>query len=130
MSNLFATRTLSLLLVGSVLVGCLSPIATGMLVCMGDGTAPNCCRNSSVAQRSVPEEQQHLARVGCECCIRVNALGPEAGVSFEKKLLDVTAVTVESRNAAWPSYPRVLRATVDYGRDSRLSSLRSVILLI
>lgn len=124
-------KILSLLLVAVVLAGYLFPVAAGMLVCMGDGTAPDCCRNSKNAHQSRPgEAKQMLAGAGCDCCIAVDAIPSTAGTPSYKASLDAVAGPAHFRNVVLPLSTRLPLAMSGNRTDARLSSLRTVVLLI
>ncbi len=124
-------KIVSVLLVGVVLAGYLSPVAAGMLVCIGDGTAHDCCRNSRNAHQSrLGEAKQLLAGADCDCCVTVDAIPANAGASPHKASLDVVAGPAHFRNVVLPSSTRLPRAMSGDGGDARLSSLRTIVLLV
>lgn len=131
MSMSAKSRIVSVLLVGVVLAGYLSHVAGGMLVCIGDGTAPDCCRNSKNAHQSRPgEAKQMLAGADCDCCIAVDAIPSTAGTPSYKSSLDAVAGPAHFRNVVLPSSTRLPHAMSGNRSDARLSSLRTVVLLI
>jgi hypothetical protein len=125
-----AIRALSVLLVATLLAAYLSPATAGMLICTADGTAPDCCRNSSNFSSSVPEEEGLLEGAGCNCCISVDANPYDVDASTQKSFLDVIAGAALFQNVALLPRSRVPQSVIGSGGDERLSSLRTVILRI
>jgi len=120
-------RVVSVLLAGVVLAA--DP--SGRLVCIGDGTAPHCCRDSEDARQARPAEaEQTLAGAECECCITVDAIPSIAGGTSYKASLDVVVGPAHLRNVVLPSGTPLPRAASGDGGDPRLSSLRTIVLLV
>jgi hypothetical protein len=124
------TTIVSILLVGSVLVGYLSPAAAAALLCIGEGTAEDCCRRSEAVPTSRPADgARALAGEGCDCCITVDALPSLVGASPSKAPPDLMDAAAFS-NVVLPSSTRVPRAMGGERDDLRLSTLRTIVLLI
>jgi hypothetical protein len=129
MGKSFAVKILSVLGVGIVLVH-LSPVVSGMLVCLGDRTGPDCCPEPRASQSRVEETKQLLDGSDCDCCITVHASPSSAGASSPKASLDVLSASGLPRDAVSPAGMHIARlGSHDHG-NSRLSSLRTVVLLI
>ena len=124
-------KTLTAVAVGVLLLGHLSPVAAGMLLCIGDGSDPDCCGERPDSHESrLGESTQLLNGSDCGCCITVDAAPPTAGTSSHKASLDVASGTALLRNVALPTETRISGVpTGDAGKTS-LSSLRTVVLLI
>jgi hypothetical protein len=131
MGKSHAIKILSAVAVGVVLLGNLSPVTAGMLLCIGDGTDPDCCHkpNDSHASR-LDESTQLLDGSDCSCCITVDAAPATAGDSSHKASLDIVSGSGLLRNVATPTGTRIPRAPSSDAGDTRLSSLRTVVLLI
>ena len=126
-----AIKLLSAVAVGVVLLGLFSPVTAGMLLCIGDGTDPDCCREPDDSQDSgLDESTRLLDGSDCSCCITVDAAPATAGNSSHKASLDIVSGAGLLRNVVTPSGTRILRAPSSDAGDTRLSSLRTVVLLI
>jgi len=131
MGSSFAIRALSVVLVGIVLAGLLAPAASGMLLCIGDGTDPDCCRNSGTShQPRLPRSQQLLDGAACHCCITVDAVPSNPTASSKKASLDAAAAPAQLWNVAHPERSRVSPTVYLAASNQRLSSLRTIVLLI
>ena len=116
---------------GVVLLGHLSPVTASMLLCIGDGTESDCCGKPNVSQASrLDESMQHLDGPDCNCCITVAVAPATTGTSSHKLSLAIVSGSVLPRNIATLAEMRILRAPSGDAYDTRLSSLRTVILLI
>lgn len=123
-------KTLSIILTGIVLAGHLSPIASEMVLCIGDGAAPNCCRNSNTNHHTaLGDSRPVLARSDCDCCMTVGAMPSSAGVSSHKQCLDAAAGPAHLWVVVLQPSTRVPRAVSECA-DTRLSALRTIVLLI
>jgi hypothetical protein len=130
MRNSVATKILTAVAVGVVLLGH-SPVAAGMLLCIGDGSDPDCCRERDDSPESpLDESTQVLDGSDCGCCITVDAAPPAAGASSHKAPLDVVSGSALPRNVALPTGTRIPGAPAGDTGETSLSSLRSVVLLI
>ena len=129
MGKSLAMRILSAVALGALLVH-LSPVATGMLLCVGDEAVDDCCGPPQDSQSRVSEAKRLLDGSGCSCCITVDAAPATAGRASHKASLDILFGSGLSRNAVLPAGARVSRAGGPDPGDSRLSSLRTVVLLI
>ena len=124
-------KTLSAVAVAVLLLGHFSPVAAGMLLCIGDGTDPDCCRKPHDSHESrLDESRQLLDGSDCSCCITVDAAPSTAGASSHKVSLDIAYGSGLIRNAATSTATRIPQAASGDARDTRLSSLRTVVLLI
>jgi len=131
MGKSFAVKTLSAIAVAVVLLGHLSPVAAGMLLCIGDGTDPDCCRKPNDFQESrLDESKQLLDGSDCSCCITIDAVSSAAGARSHKASIGLTFGAEFVRNVASPASARVPKAALGDAGGTRLSSLRTVVLLI
>ena len=131
MGKSLAVRFLSFVVVGVVLLGPLPLVAAGMLLCIGDGTDPDCCRKSGNAyQAGVGESKQLLDGSDCSCCITVSAAPSTAGASSHKASLEVVSGPAHLRDVILDAGTRVPRAMNGDAGNERLSSLRTVVLLV
>ena len=125
-----AMKTLSAVAVAVLLLGH-SPVAAGMLLCIGDGTDPDCCRKPHDSHESrLDESRQHLDRSDCSCCITVDAAPSTVGASSHKASLDIASGSGLIRNVATPTGTRNSQAASADAADTRLSALRTVVLVI
>ena len=131
MGNSLATKILTAVAVGVVLLGHLSPVAAGMLLCIGDGNDPDCCPERQDSRESrLGESTRCLDGPECACCITVDAAPCTAGASSHRTPLDVASGSVLSRSAALPTGTRIPGAPTGDAGETSLSSLRTVVLLI
>jgi len=131
MSRLIAVKFFSVLLVGVVLVADLSSTAAGMLICLGDGAASGCCNDSRGTRPSASgDATPSLSRGGCDCCITVDALPGIAGAHSQEASLDLLAGPAHLQNVVLPSSTRLPRVASSDSAETRLSSLRTVVLLV
>jgi len=131
MRNSLAMKILTAVAVGVVLLGQLSPVAAGMLLCIGDGSDPDCCRERYDSHESrLDESTQLLDGSDCGCCITVDAAPSTAGSSSRKAPLDVISGSALLRNVALPTGGRIPAASTGDAGETGLSSLRTVVLLI
>lgn len=129
MRKSFAVKILSVLAVGIVLAH-LSPVAMALELCIGDGTDPNCCRNPHSAQARVDETTHLLDDSDCGCCITVEAVPSTAGATSQKASIDLLSGSELVSDAAASETMHIARLGSHDPGDSRLSSLRTVVLLI
>lgn len=122
-------KILSVVGVG-ILLAYLSPVATGMLLCIGDGTDPDCCSKPRASQSRVDETKQLRDGSVCSCCVTVDAAPSTAGATPQKASLDILSGSGLPRNAVSPMGTRIARPGSHDPGNSRLSSVRSVVLLI
>jgi hypothetical protein len=130
MGSSLAIRALSIILVGIILSGPLSPAASGLLVCIGDGTDPDCCRTSGSPQSGLSQLDQMMDEAACHCCITVDAIPSGPTASSKKASLDAFAAPAHLRNVALPTRSCVSRTANRAPNDERLSSLHTIVLLI
>jgi hypothetical protein len=131
MGHSFAMKILTAVAVGVVLLGHLSPVAADVLLCIGDGSDPDCCgeRNDSHESR-LDESTQLLDGSDCGCCVAVDAAPPPAGASSHKASLDVVAGSALRRNVALPTGTRIPATPIGGAGETSLSALRTIVLLI
>jgi len=129
MGKSLTMKILSVLAVGIVLTH-LSPVAAGMLLCIGDGTDPDCCSKAQASQSRGKETKQLRDGSDCNCCITVDAAPSTAGATAQKASLDILSGSGLPRNAVSPTGTRIARLGSHDPGNSRLSSLRTVVLLI
>jgi hypothetical protein len=124
-------KCLAAVALGIMLLAHLSPVAAGMLLCIGDGADPDCCpeRYDSVESR-LGESTQLLDGSDCGCCITVDAVPSPADASFHKASIDVARESTPLRNVAVPTRTHNPGAPVGDAGENILSSLRTVVLLI
>ena len=131
MGNSLAMKILTAVALGVVLLGHISPVAAGMLLCIGDGSDPDCCRERHDSHESrLDESTQLLDGSDCGCCIAVDAAPSTAGASTHKASLDVVSGSALLRNVAVPTGTRIPGAPAGGAGETSLSSLRTVVLLI
>ena len=131
MGSSLAMKILTAVAVGAVLLVHLSPVAAGMLLCIGDGSDPDCCRERHDSHESrLDESTQLLDGSDCGCCITVDAAPSTAGAGSHKASLDVVSGSALLRNVASPTETRVPGTPTDAACETGLSSIRSVVLLI
>ncbi|MDH3627401.1 MAG: hypothetical protein OES25_07060 [Acidobacteriota bacterium] len=131
MRNPLATKILSAVAVGVVLLGLLSPIAAGQLVCIGDERDPDCCdeRDSSDESR-LEETTQLLDSSDCGCCIPVVSAPATAGAGPHKAPLGAVSEAALVRDVAVPTGTRFGGVPTGDNSEASLSSRRTVVLLI
>jgi hypothetical protein len=131
MGKSLTMKIMSAMAVGIVLAH-LSPIAAGMLLCVGDGTAPDCCPGPDASQVRLDEPMQLADGSDCGCCITIGAAPSTAGATSKMAPLSISSGSDLPRSGtAVP--PRGAFLAHSEGHDpghSRRSSLRSVVLLI
>ena len=131
MRSSLAMKVLTVVTVGVMLMGHLSPVAAGMLLCIGDGSDPDCCRERHDSHEPhLDESTQLLDGSDCGCCITVDAAPSTAGASSHKAPLDVVSGSALLRNIALPAGTRIPGAPTGDTGETSLSSLRTVVLLI
>ncbi len=127
MGRSLSLKVLTAVAVGAVLLGQFSPVAAAMLLCIGDGSEPDCC-NGSPVETGLEVSARLLDGSDCDCCVTVQAAPPTAGTSTPKASL--AGVSGLLRNVALPSGARDSALPVGDPGEIRLSSLRTVVLLI
>ena len=130
MDGSFTIRVLSIVFVGIILAGLFSPAASGLLVCIGDGTDPDCCRNSGSHQSGLSQSSQMVDGATCHCCVTVDAVPASPNASSKKASLDALVAPAHLRNVALPARSCVSRTANRAPSDEGLSSLRTIVLLI
>ena len=131
MGNSVARKTLSVVLAGIVLAGSFSVLSAGMLLCIGDGTDPDCCRNTEIAGQSrLGQSRPLLDRADCHCCVTMDAVLSTPGASPDKASLYAAAGPPHSRSVALPLQTRASRINNGAASHERLSSLRTIVLLV
>ena len=131
MRNSLAMKVLTAVAVVVVLLGHLSPVAAGMLLCIGDGSDPDCCRERHDSHESrLDESLQLLDGSDCGCCITVDAAPSTAGAGSHKAQLDVVSGSALLRNVALPTGTRIPGTPTGAAGETSLSALRTVVLLI
>ena len=124
-------KVLTAVALGVMLLGPMAPVTAGMLLCIGDGSDPDCCRERHDSHESlVDESTQLLDGSDCGCCITVDAAPSTAGSSSQKASLDVLSGWTLLRNVTLPTGTRIPRAPAGDAGQTSLSSLRTVVLLI
>lgn len=131
MRNSLAMKCLAAVALGIMFLAHLSPVAAGMLLCIGDGSEPDCCRDGDDSYQSHLEEPTQL-RDGsdCACCITVDAGPPIAGAGSLKASIDVTPESALPRKVSVPTGARNPGFLAGSASETRLSSIRTVVLLI
>ena len=131
MSNSFVMKVLAAVAMGVVLLAHLSPVAAGMLLCIGDGSDVDCCRDGQETQETRSDLfAQFLDGSDCACCITFGAAPLTAGAGAHKASLDVASGSARLRNLALPTGMRNAGTPTGEAGERRLSSLRTVVLLI
>jgi hypothetical protein len=119
-------RIVSILL---LLVLALTPTATS--ICRS-GADPECCAVSPDGSRSTEAGVSVLSGRACDCCVTVEALPFDRSASNSRPLVATVAIAVLPPSA--PLLPRARRSTEPMpgggADDSRLSSIRTVVLLV
>ncbi len=123
MSQSPAMKILTVVLAGIALVGHSSPVVASILLCIGEDTVSDCCRNPDVSR-------QLLDEADCDCCIVVDGLPSTMGTPFPEATLDVVAGSADLHSVVPPSSLRLPRAMSDDAPDARLSSLRTIVLRV
>ena len=131
MRNSTAMKILTAVAVGVVLLGHLSSVAAGMLLCIGDGSDPECCvERNDPHEFSLDVSTQLLDRSDCGCCITVDAAPSTAGASAYKASLDVVSGSALLRNITLPTGTRIPGTPAGDAGGTSLSALRTIVLLI
>ena len=116
---------------GVILLGYLSPVAAGMLLCIGDGSDPDCCGDRYDSRESrLDRSTQFLNGSDCGCCVTVDAVPSTAGASFPKASVDVLSGSALLRKVTLPTGPRIPGSPGGGAGEAGLSALRTVVLLI
>jgi hypothetical protein len=122
-------RALSALAVSVVLLAQLSPVAAGVLLCIAEGAASDCCPRQQV-QSELDDARRILEGSACVCCVLVHAAPSRASASVAKPSSEIDPDPVSHGSVAAPAATQLPRPLTASGGDARLSSLRTVILLI
>ena len=131
MGHSLPMKILTAIAVGVLLLGHWSPVAAGMLLCIGDGSDPDCCRERHDFHESRHDAStQLLDGADCGCCITVDTAPFTAGASSHKASLDVVSGSALLRNVALPTGTRIPGTPTGDAGATSLSSLRTVVLLI
>ena len=131
MGKSFTMKILTAVAVGIILLGHLSPVAAGMLLCVGDESDPDCCGERHDAHESrLDEPTSLLDGSDCGCCITVGAAPSTAGASSHSASFDVLAGSALLRNVTLPTGTRIPGDPAGGTGETGLSSLRTVVLLI
>jgi hypothetical protein len=131
MRNSLAMKCLAAVALGIMLLAHLSPVAAGILLCIGDASDTECCGERQDSHESRLEESpQLLDGSDCGCCITVDAAPPTAGASSHKASLDVLSGSALLRNVTVPTAGRMRGAPAGNVGETSLSSLGTVVLLI
>ena len=131
MRNSLTMKCLAAVALGIMLLAHLSPVAAGVLLCIGDGTDPDCCPEGyDFVESRLVELTQLLDGSDCGCCITVDAAPPPEGASFHKASIDVARESTPLRNVALPTRTRSPGAPAGDAGENSLSSLRTIVLLI
>ena len=119
-------RVLTAVAVAVVLLGQVSPVAAGVLLCIGDGSDFDCCPERDDSDESA----QLLDGSDCVCCFTVDAAPSTAGASSHKASLDLLSGSALLRNVTVHTGWRIPGAPAGDAGETSLSSLRTVVLLI
>ncbi len=131
MGNSLTMKILTAVAVGVMLLGHFSPVAAEMLLCIGDGSDPDCCRERHDSHEPhIDESTQLQDGSDCGCCITVDAAASSACASSHKAPLDVVSGSALLRNVALFAGIRIPGTPNGDGGETSLSSLRTVVLLI
>lgn len=124
------SRTISWALAMGLVLAHLYPAAAGLLVCLGDRANPSCCDEVTASRSRIDAAAQDLDDSRCGCCITVEAASNRADATPQKISVNVAFESDLPRSAVAPAAVRVARAGGDGPGGPRLSSLRTVVLLI
>jgi len=127
MRRLLQIRVLSALALG-VLVASISLPATEMILCIGVGADLDCCPEPGALAGS--QAKRVLDRPDCDCCVAVDAALSTTGAASQELTFGPTPGPHPARTVAAPPRSRGYRAADPVPDASRLSSLRTVVLLI
>ena len=131
MGKPFSIKNLSALAVALLLLGHLSPVAAGVLLCIGDDAEADCCAKPHAAQDAPVLESWELQDGSdCDCCITVHAAPATAGASAHKASFDVAAGVGRLRDAVTSDGTRTHRESCRDPGNKGLSSLRTIVLLV
>ena len=122
MCKSLAMKALTAVAVCVLLLGHLSPVTAGVLLCIGDGNDPDCCGERY--------DSQLLDGSDCSCCIAIDAAPSATRPSSHKASLDVVSGSILLRNVTLPTGTRIPGAPTGAAGETSLSSLRTVVLLI
>ena len=93
------------------------------------GSDPACCAPASEGSRSTGVETA-LNGSDCDCCVTVDASPFDRASSVSRPLAASTAVALSPASAPLPSPRAVDRPSRGAAADSRLASIRAVVLLV
>ena len=126
MGKLQAVKVLSAVAVAVLLLGHLSPVAAGMLLCIGDDKDDDCCNKPHDSHESrLDKAAQLLDASDCDCCITVEAAPPTAGTGSHKTSLDIASGTGLTCDVATFAATRNAQAAPGDDVGKHLSSLRA-----
>lgn len=127
----FAMKALAAVAVGVILLGQLTPVAAGVLLCIGDGSDPDCCGDRfDSSDFRIEESTRLLDGSDCGCCITVDSTPPTAGAGSHKASIDVAPESALLRHVTFPTGARNPGSPDRDAGETRLASLRTVVLLI
>lgn len=130
MGAISVLRTLTVLAVAVMLLGQLSTAVAGVLLCIGDGSDPDCCsKPGDVPVSRVQGTNQPHDGSDCSCCIAVDAAPATAGAKAHGVSLEFATGTARFRTVDVSGGTRTLRTQTGDVVDTSLSSLRTVVLL-
>jgi hypothetical protein len=128
MSKSLALRSFSAMAVAVLLLGHLSPVAACMLLCIGEGSETGCCPKPEESR--LGESNQLPEGPDCSCCNTVDAAPSPTATSVLKASVDITEGSGLIRIVAAPTATRDLQDVPGDSTGTRLSSLRTIVLLI
>lgn len=108
-----------------VLLGQVSSVAAGMLLCLDAGAGLDCCPGSAGGESSHLQDGSD-----CDCCFTVDVAPATAVTKSHKQSIDVTPGSVLLSDVPAPPVARVSRVAPGGADGPSLCSLRSVVLLI
>jgi hypothetical protein len=112
MRRSLAMKALTAVAVGLLILGHLSPVAAGMLLCVADESDPDCCDEREAPRDATVEASTRLLDGSdCGCCVEVGAAPATPGASS-------------------PGPARLSGSPAGATGESGLSSLRTVVLVI
>ena len=113
-----------------VVVAHLYPLATDALLCLEEGADPGCCTEPGASRLGLDGTEQLRDGSDWDCCIDVDAAPTAEGATSPKASLEVLSGAGRLRDAGSPRGTHTSPAGDHHPGDSRLCSLRSVVLLI
>ena len=125
-----SNRKLSWALAAVLVLAHVSPAAAGLLVCIGDGTSPDCCEEVPASEPRTDGAVSFLGDSGCFCCVTIDVVSNKADGPSKKLSIEDSSESGVFRSAVSPGAVRCARQGGDDRGDSTLWSLRTVVLLI